>query len=237
MGAQQDIHTLRFFLTVPRPCAYLDGRQAVSVVADPEARLNPALYSDLALRGFRRSGADVYRPACPGCDACVPLRIPVPYSPNRSQERVLRRNRAVQIEILPAEFRDDHFQLYRRYLAARHPHGGMAETNADQYREFLISCWSKTVFIEFREDGRLLAVAVTDLLDDALSAVYTFFDPAEAGRSLGTFAILSQMNIAERARLRWTYLGYWINACDNMRYKARFKPHEVLRDGRWQRVA
>jgi len=236
MGARQNIHSLRFFLTVPRPCSYLEGQEAVSVVADPEARLNPAIYGELAVRGFRRSGADIYRPACPACDACVPLRIAVPYTPTRSQERVLRRNRDVRIELLPAEFREEHFALYQRYLAARHPTGGMADTTPEQYRDFLISYWSKTVFIEFRAAGRLLAVAVTDLLDDALSAVYTFFDPTEDRRSLGTFAILSQLAIAERAAMRWTYLGYWIDDCANMRYKSRFTPHEVLRSGCWRRV-
>lgn len=237
MGARQDIRTLRFFVTVPRACAYLDDRQSVSVVADPEARLSSDLYDQLAVRGFRRSGADVYRPACPACDACVPLRIPVPYTPSASQARVLKRNRTVRVEVLPAEFREEHFRLYRRYLRARHAACGMVDGDAEQYRDFLISYWSKTVFVEFRAaSGQLLAVAVTDLLDDALSAVYTFFEPEATRQSLGTFAILSQLALAERVGLRWLYLGYWIDACDNMRYKARFLPHEVLRAGRWLRV-
>lgn len=236
MGVQQDIRTLRFYLTVPRPCAYLEDRQAVSIVADPEARLDQAIYQQLVLRGFRRSGADIYRPACPGCQACVPLRIPVPHPASRGHQRVLRRNRSVRLDILPAEFREEHFQLYRRYLEARHPGGEMVDGGREQYQSFLISYWSETVFVEFREDGRLLAVAVTDLFDDALSAVYTFFDPDEVRRSLGTFAILSQLALAERAGLNWVYLGYWIDACDKMRYKALFRPHEVLHAGRWLSV-
>jgi arginine-tRNA-protein transferase len=236
MGVQQTVHTLRFFLTVARPCAYLADRQAVSVVADPEARLDSTIYNQLITRGFRRSGADLYRPACPGCDACVPIRVPVPYHPSRGEKRVLRYNRDVEIRLLPAEFRDEHFQLYRRYLTARHPDGGMADTTSDQYLDFLTSYWSKTSFIEFREAGELLAVAVTDWLDNALSAVYTFFDPALGRRSLGTFAILSQLSLAERSGLRWVYLGYWIETCRAMSYKSRFRPREILRQGNWRRI-
>lgn len=226
---------LRFYVTMPRGCSYLDDEQAVSVFADPSAILNQSIYNQLAAAGFRRSGSDLYRPGCPDCSACIPLRIPVDtFSPSRSQRRTRKRNRNIDCKILPAAFRYDHYALYKDYLQSRHPDGGMLDSDQHQYMEFLTSYWCKTRFIEFRENGKLLAVAVTDYLDTALSAVYTFFDPDERQRSLGTFAILYQLDLAKRLGSSWLYLGYWIDACPAMRYKADFHPCELFSDGRWQ---
>lgn len=227
---------LQFYATMPRRCSYLEARQSVSVFADPGATLNPSIYNKLAVMGFRRSGNDLYRPACPGCAACIPLRVPVPYRPNRSQRRAWSRNQDLRCHILPAAFREDHFALYQRYLEARHRHGGMLDSDQNQYMEFLTSYWSETRFIEFRQAQQLVAVAVTDYLNDALSAVYTFFDPELTERSLGTYAILYQLTLAAERSLRWLYLGYWIEDCKNMRYKSAFQPCETFQDGRWQRL-
>lgn len=228
---------LRFFATPPRPCSYLPGRQSVSVFADPGARLSQPQYDSLATLGFRRSGGDLYRPACAGCNACVPVRVEVPYRRSRNQQRVWHRNRDLVCRDLPPAYRDEHYALYMRYQRHRHPGGGMDETTPEQYLDFLTCDWSRTRFLEFRAGGRLLGVAVTDYLADALSAVYTFFDPDQAARSLGTFSILYQLDLAQRLGLDWLYLGYWIADCRKMAYKVRFRPLQGLRDGRWSRLA
>ncbi len=226
---------LRFYVTSPRSCSYLESEQAVSIFADPFAMLNQSIYNQLAVAGFRRSGNDLYLPGCTDCSACIPLRVPVShFSPGRSQQRTWKRNQNLDSKILPAEFKADHFALYKDYLQSRHPDGGMAESDESQYVKFLCSYWCKTRFIEFRDNGKLLAVAVTDYLDTALSAVYTFFDPDERQRSLGTYAILYQIDLAKRLGLRWLYLGYWIKTCQSMNYKADYRPCEMFKDGHWQ---
>lgn len=227
---------LRFFATVPRPCSYLEGRKAVSVFADPKAVLSTPLYDQLAPMGFRRSGNDLYRPACPGCAACVPVRVPLPYRRGRNQQRIWRRNADLSCRILEPGFRQDHFDLYQRYLQARHAGGGMEQSTPEQYLDFLTSYWSRTRFIEFREGAGVVAVAVTDYLTHALSAVYTFFEPTLEPRSLGTYAILYQLHLAQKSGLAHLYLGYWIEECAKMRYKSRFRPFEALHDGRWRRI-
>jgi arginine-tRNA-protein transferase len=225
---------LLFYATQARTCSYLDTEQATSVIADPAATLTPSIYNQLAAAGFRRSGNDIYRPACLHCSACIPLRIPTDFSRNRNQRRAWTSNQNLTCKILPATFNAEHFDLFRDYLQSRHPDGGMTDTDQEQYLEFLTSYWSNTRFIEFRENNKLLAVAVTDYLDSALSAVYTFFDPEQRQRSLGTYAILYQLELVKQLNLNWLYLGYWIEACPSMRYKADFHPCEGFKDGRWQ---
>jgi arginine-tRNA-protein transferase len=225
---------LRFYATLPRTCSYLEQRQAVSVFADPSAVLDTSIYDRLAVAGFRRSGNDLYRPACPGCSACIPLRVPVDYVRSRKQQRAWKLNQDLDCTILPADFRKDHYELYKTYLEARHPDGGMADTDQNQYMEFLTSYWSETRFIEFRLDQKLVAVAVTDYLNNALSAVYTFFSAEHSRRSLGTYSILYQLELAKQLGFSWVYLGYWIDACTKMGYKADFQPCEIFQDGQWQ---
>ena len=225
---------LQFYATQPRPCSYLDSEQATSIIADPAAILNPSIYNQLAAAGFRRSGKDIYRPSCLHCSACIPLRIPTNFSCNRNQKRAWKRNQDLTCKILPATFNADHYDLFKYYLQSRHPEGGMADTNQEQYLEFLTSYWSETRFIEFRDNKKLLAVAVTDYLDSALSSVYTFFDPEQSRRSLGTYSILYQLELVKQSNMNWLYLGYWIEACPTMRYKADFQPCEGFKDGRWQ---
>lgn len=227
---------LGFYLTPQHACSYLPGRRARTVFADPLAAPDRRTQTVLAAHGFRRSGRYLYRPACPGCMACVPARIPVAdFSPNRSQRRTLKRNADVELHVLPAEFRAEHFALYDRYQRSRHPEGAMLADDPATYLDFFLSEWSDTRFFEFRAGERLLALAVVDRLDDALSAVYTFYEPAEPARSLGTLAILRQIEEARRLGLRWLYLGYWIAGCRKMHYKANFHPLELYRDGAWRR--
>ncbi|HHJ15546.1 MAG TPA: arginyltransferase [Gammaproteobacteria bacterium] len=226
--------TLRFFATAPRPCSYLEGRNAISVFADPEAQLSPAIYNQLARFGFRRSGNDLYVPACPGCSECIPVRVPVAkFKRSRNQQRVWNRNRDLSCSVLEPVYRESHFRLYARYLKSRHTGGGMEDPTPDDYMRFLTSNWCDTLFVEFSLAGRPVAVAVTDRLQRAHSAVYTFFDPELERRSLGTCAILQQIELAREADCEWLYLGYWIADSQKMRYKSRFRPIEAYREGQW----
>ena len=226
---------LRFFATAPRPCSYLANRNAISVFADPEAKLSPAIYNQLAAYGFRRSGNDLYVPACPGCSECIPVRILAShFVRSRNQRKIWKRNRDLICTTQPAEYRDEHFDLYVRYQKARHPGGGMDNPTPDEYIRFLASDWSDTQFIEFRLERKTIAVAVTDRLYNALSAVYTFFDPLLQRRSLGTYAILRQIEMTRERGCDWLYLGYWIQGSTKMQYKSRFQPMQAYRDGHWQ---
>src|SRR3569833_702188 len=150
------------------------------------------------------------------------------------QRRVWRRNQDLAVQITATRTSDEHFSLYRRYMAARHPGGGMDVSDPEQYRAFLFSPWSDTRCLEFRAGDHLLAVAIIDRLRQGWSAVYTYYEPDEAQRSLGTFAVLWQIEQCQGLALPWVYLGYWIPECVKMRYKVQFQPLEVFREGRWQ---
>lgn len=240
MNAGTDNHRARqlaLYLTAEHGCSYLGDRRARTLFVDPLARIDAVTYQALVAQGFRRSGAYVYRPACRGCNLCVPVRVPVAlFRPNRSQRRNWVRNlRYIRVVETRPVFDPDQFALYQRYLAARHPEGSMGEdASVENYRRFLVDPWGgETRFLELRHAGRLLGVAVTDLLPQGLSAVYTFFDPDLAGRGLGTFAVLAQIASARRLGLPHVYLGYWIAESRKMAYKATFKPLEAWDGHQW----
>ena len=227
---------LGFFTSPPHECGYLPGREAVTMFADPRINLSVEAYTWLSAHGFRRSGTHVYRPHCAACNACVPVRIPVrEFRANRAQRRTLAQNADIEVRARPARFEREHFQLYERYLQARHPDSHMDATNPSAYMSFLTAPWCDTTFHEFRRDDELLAVAVVDRLGDGLSSVYTFFSPAHAARSLGRLAILKQMEWAAAAGLPWVYLGYWIRECRKMAYKHEYAPLEFYVNGAWTR--
>lgn len=234
-------HYLALHITAEHPCSYHDDRRARTLFVDPTAHIDSATYQALVDQGFRRSGAHIYRPACRGCADCVPVRIPVEsFVPDRSQRRNWAANAAVIALVdTPAAFHGAHFALYQRYLSGRHPQGSMIEESGeDSYRRFLVDPWGgATRFIELRLDGRLVGVAVTDVLEQGLSAVYTFFDPRESARALGTFAVLAQIEATRRLALPYLYLGYWIGDCRKMRYKERFRPIEAWDGHAWRRFA
>lgn len=225
---------LQFYLTQESPCAYLPDRDSANVVPDPAVPLTAALYDRLIERGFRRSGDHVYRPHCPHCSACVPLRVPVQtYTPRRTDRRLLKANHDIVTRSLPAAFEEEHFELYRRYQSHRHPGGGMEDPEPEDYMGFLSSEWSRTRFAEFRRDDELLAIAVFDIVRDGLSAVYTFFDPAQEQRALGRHAVLWEITEAKKMGLEYLYLGFWIAASPKMAYKIDYQPAEGLINERW----
>jgi leucyl-tRNA---protein transferase len=226
-----------FFASPSHACHYLPGRQAVTLFADPGAPLSTSLYGRLIEHGFRRSGEYLYRPRCPHCQECIPVRVPVArFEWTRRYRRTWHRNRDLRTVWLPPAYDDEHFALYRRYVGTRHPGAGMDDADPERYMEFLTSSWCDTQFLELRNEGGLLAVAVVDRLPHGLSAVYTFFDPREAWRSLGRYAILCQIEAARREGLPWLYLGYWIKDCLKMSYKGEYHPLQAYRNGRWEEV-
>ena len=229
---------LHFYTTPPHGCSYLPARQATTLFADPGMPKNDTVYALLSNHGFRRSGEHLYRPHCHACRACVAVRLAVQeFAPKRHQRRAWELNADLDIRVIPPDYHPEHFDLYRRYLAGRHAGGGMDDPTPQQYLEFLTSSWTATLFYEMYLDGRLVAVAVVDQLADALSAVYTFYDPELRDRSLGKFAILYEIDTARAQGLRWLYLGYWIAACRKMSYKVDFQPLEYFWEGRWSRRA
>lgn len=226
---------VRVFQSIAHPCGYFSDRIACNTVLDPDAPELADLYGFALQHGYRRSGGHVYRPACRQCRACLACRVSTErFRPSRRQKRCLARNNDLTIEIVPASLSAEYFDLYSRYLQARHRDGGMDHALPEDFERFLYTPWSPTRFIEFRDGARLLALAVTDFCSDGLSAVYTFFDPSQAQRSLGSFAILSQIRIALEQGLPFVYLGYWIEGHPKMDYKQDYRPLEVLRKNTWE---
>jgi arginyl-tRNA--protein-N-Asp/Glu arginylyltransferase len=225
---------ISLYLGHEHDCSYLPGRMARSVYVDPDTPMNEPLYSALLRQGFRRSGELVYRPHCLRCSACIPVRVPARrFAPDRCQARALKRNADLTVTRKPSAFDEAHYRLFSRYLEARHGQGGMASSTREEYIQFLAASWVDTSFVEFRLGDELLVVAVTDYLQDALSAVYTFFDPDHGNRSLGVHAVLWQIEEARRLDLSWLYLGFWIEECRKMGYKDQYRPLQALIAGQW----
>ena len=228
---------MRLFHSAEHVCGYFSDRIARDLLLDPRDPTLPQGYAAALALGFRRSGGHVYRPRCPGCNACVPVRLDVrAFHPDRSQRRCLRDNADIQTRLAPPLRTEENFALFRRYLEGRHADGPMADSDQEDFDEFVASGWSPTRFLELRHNGRLLGVAVTDVFPDALSAVYTFFDPEQHARGLGTLAILRQIEFARRGGRNHLYLGYWIAAHPKMEYKARFRPLQALVNGDWRQL-
>jgi arginine-tRNA-protein transferase len=227
----------RFYSTDLAPCPYLPGRQERRLVALVEAEGGNARLDLLTEAGFRRSQGFLYKPVCPGCRACVPVRIVVDgFVPGRSFRRVLKRNADLRWCERPAATSDEQFALFHRYLRHRHRDGGMLRMDREAYREMVEMAPDSTRVVEFRDaDGALVGFSLTDHLRSGLSGVYKFFAPEmEARRSLGTFIILWHVQRARDLGLPCVYLGYWIRESRKMAYKARFAPLEQLDGHVWR---
>lgn len=233
------LHGSRFFFaTAPLPCPYLPGRIERRVVTELVGRDVTTLHDALSQAGYRRSHTIAYAPVCPECSACVAVRIVVAdFTPSRSQQRVMRLNEDLSTLELPPAATSEQFALFSAYQKARHGDGDMSRMDYLDYQALVEETPVDTVLGEFRRpDGSLAAVCLADRLDDGLSAVYSFFDPRLSRRSPGTHMILWLVERAKSLGLAYVYLGFWIEGCSKMSYKANFAPVEGFTHEGWQRL-
>jgi arginyl-tRNA--protein-N-Asp/Glu arginylyltransferase len=243
MTEQRTTRVPQFFLTPGGPCPYLPGRTERKVFARLTGNLAQPLNEALTHSGFRRSQSIAYRPACENCAACVSVRIIAgDFEFSRGQKRILKRNADLARTEVAAEATREQFALLRTYLDSRHAGGGMSDMGLFDYVAMVEETPVTTHIIEYRrigpngEPGALMACALSDVLRDGLSMVYSFYHPGEDARSLGTFMILDHVRAARARGLRHVYLGYWVQGSDKMDYKARFKPMEALGREGWERL-
>src|ERR1700736_4647998 len=245
---QHSRNTPQFYLTAPSPCPYLPGQEERKVfthlVGERAAQLNDLLTHG----GFRRSQSIAYRPACETCRACISVRVLVEdFRPTRSMRRVIERNRDVVGEMRVPVPTSEQYSVFRSYLDARHRDGGMADMTVLDYAMMVEDSHVDTRMIDYRQrtsersshdlgNGRLVSVALTDVLSDGLSMVYSYYDSDESSRSLGTFMILDHIERAHRMGLSYVYLGYWVEGSRKMAYKGRFLPQQRLAPDGWKRV-
>lgn len=230
----------QFYLTVPTPCPYLPGRMERKIFTQLHGRMAVALNDALTHAGFRRSQNIAYKPACEGCNACLSVRIRArDFHLTRSFRRVRNKNGDVVATVVPSIATEEQFNILRAYLDARHADGGMAGMTFLDYASMVEETAVRSHLVEYRlvrcgsGDGALLAVALTDVLADGLSMVYSFFDPTIRGRSLGSYMILDHIRQTRALDLPYLYLGYWVEQSEKMDYKSRFRPLEVLGPKGW----
>ncbi|MGC2124493.1 MAG: arginyltransferase [Xanthobacteraceae bacterium] len=245
---QHSRDTPQFYLTAPSPCPYLAGKEERKVFTHLVGERAGELNNILTQGGFRRSQSIAYRPACEGCRACVSVRVVAKdFRPTQSMRRILRRNADIGSEMRIAVPTSEQYSIFRAYLDSRHRDGGMADMTVLDYAMMVEDSHIETRIIEYRRheadaesanrgNGDLVAIALTDVLGDGLSMVYSFFEPDEANRSLGTFMVLDHIARARRMGLAYVYLGYWVRGSRKMDYKSRFLPQERLMPDGWARV-
>jgi arginine-tRNA-protein transferase len=224
-----------FFGTRMLPCPYLDNRVERKVVTDLSGPNSADLYVRLSRAGFRRSHGLAYRPACPSCSSCIPVRINVPCFENTASFRRIRRaNSDLVTANMSAVATNEQYRLFSRYQHLRHNGGDMSAMSYDDYRVLIEDTPVETRLIEFRDaEGKLVAAMLADQMEDSLSAVYSFFDPDPSDRSSGTYMILWLVEHARELGLAYVYLGYWIENSPKMSYKERFRPLERLGPDGW----
>ena len=239
-------HTLpiapQFYVTAPQPCPYLDGRMERKLFTALQGDSASALNDSLSKQGFRRSQNVLYRPSCAECSACMSARIRVAdFVPSRSQKRVQKRNAHLRRRATSPWATEDQYDLFRRYLDGRHAAGGMADMDMFEFAAMIEETPIRSRVIEYTDtsietsgDRRPVAACLTDILDDGLSMVYSFFEPGQTRHSPGTFLILDHVALARELGLPYVYLGYWVPGSPKMGYKANFSGLEIFRDGFWQ---
>jgi len=226
--------SIRLYRTAPHPCCYKTGEQAATVFVDPELIIDQQLNSKLSQLGYRRSGAHLYRPDCDNCQACISCRVPVDkFQLHRRFRKILRKNQDISVCRTKELDNTEAYSLYKRYIDTRHRDGDMYPASPEQFDAFIRTNTVNSHFFKFYKQNELVAVSVVDVLERSLSAVYTFFDPDLPKRSLGKLVILWQIKQAQRLKMDYLYLGYWIRDCQKMQYKNEFRPIEMLIDGRW----
>jgi arginyl-tRNA--protein-N-Asp/Glu arginylyltransferase len=243
MTEQRNTRVPQFFLTPGGPCPYLPGRTERKVFARLNGSLAQPLSEALTHSGFRRSQSIAYRPACEACSACVSVRIVTAgFELSRNQKRILRRNVDLVRETVPAEATREQFALLRTYLDSRHAGGGMSDMGLFDYVAMVEETPVETHIVEYRSPdpdggtGQLLGCALTDVLRDGLSMVYSFYHPGEDSRSLGTYMILDHIREVRQRGLPHVYLGYWVRGSQKMDYKSRFRPMDALTREGWERL-
>ena len=229
------IQQIKLLKTAPHACSYLNGREASTAFVDPELEIDSDLYARLSENGFRRSGPYIYTPMCGDCVACVSARIPVDlFAHSRSQRRCVKANSDLKVICVNSIDITEHYTVYADYINQRHADGDMYPPTTEQFVDFLGTAWDCTQFVEFRVDTKLIGCAIIDVLPDAISAIYTYFDPNEERRGLGKFAVLYQIAMAKELALSHVYLGYWIEDCKKMSYKRQYQPIELLQENTWK---
>jgi len=225
---------LQMRLSMRSDCPYISGRTEQRVAVDISE--NPTLHDELARAGFRRVENWVYRPVCPQCQACLPWRVAAAqFRPGRNLSRIKRTNRDLTRSIGSIRPTNEQYQLFLAYIRRRHHDGQMANMGRDDFIAMIENSPIETFVVNYRDDdGRLVGSVLADVQEDGLSAVYSFFDPDQAARSLGTFMILDLIDYAQEHGMPWLYLGYYVPGSQKMMYKARFQPAEVFVDGRWR---
>lgn len=226
---------MSFFHTLPVPCPYIDGLMERRLIADLDSRRGRLNHDALARAGFRRTQTLIYRPACPTCNACKPVRTQIArFKPNRAFARCIAANLDLVPAWRPTQATEEQYELFNRYQSGRHTGGEMGLMDFADYADMVERTPIDSALIEYRDaDQRLMAVILVDRQDDGFSAVYSFFDPDLPRRGLGTFMVLDLIAQAAAAGLPYLYLGYWIAGSRKMSYKTRFQPCEFLVDGKW----
>jgi arginine-tRNA-protein transferase len=229
----------QFFRSGPMPCPYLPGRVERKLFTRLIGPYATEVNSTLSRAGFRRSHDIVYRPVCPNCQSCVPVRVPVAdFTASRSQRRVIRRNQDVTLSERPAYATAEQYRLFAAYQNSRHGESDMARMAMGDFVAMVDEGRADTSLLEARDSaGRLVGCMLTDRLSDGFSAVYSFYDARQDARSLGTYMILGLIERAHQTGMPYVYLGYWISQSRKMAYKARFHPLEALGPEGWRRMA
>jgi|TARA_A100001037_G_scaffold230118_1_gene208279 arginyl-tRNA--protein-N-Asp/Glu arginylyltransferase len=220
------------------PCPYLPGREEQQLFTELSGAQALDTFDILSQGGFRRSHHIIYKPACTGCNACVPVRIPVNrFKSSRTWRKIRNRNTDLKIADVRTRVSEEQYELFHNYTNRRHNDGEMSKMSRRDYAAMVLSSPVDTALIEFRrKDEKLIAVCLMDRLIDGLSAVYSFFDPDEARRSLGSYIILRIIDEAKRQDLDYVYLGYWVAGSPKMDYKIRFRPIESFGLDGWREI-